>query len=318
MSTLKAVQTPTIGPQLYQLLPRRYRANDHSPLLCTGETQRLKFTQRFFRVFGDTYDSIRNRYGELLNWHNPYRAPADVLEYLAANYGWPLDTSIDEDFQRILINNLHLIYSLAGTERGIRIVLYAHLGISPRIIRSNGPDTARAVLSMVLAADSTNEYLDVTSGAGTLLPGDIITVTDGWHTCETTVVQMVSNRIYISGLSHTIRKGGRVIKGRFNPHGKATVGGSYLFRSDSTLSDLNGRTGDSSMRSISDADRALRMTLIFQWPHTFTAAQLNLATYLVEYMIPARDHYAFKYESFTACRAVSDLSRTDTRARTAS
>lgn len=317
MSTLQQQQTPVIGNQLYQLLPRRYRANDHSPLLCSGETQRLKFTQRFFRVFGDTYDSIRNRYGELLNWHNPYRAPAEVLEYLAANYGWPLDTSIDEDFQRILINNLHLIYSMAGTERGVRIVLYAHLGISPRIIRSHGPDTARAVFSTVLTADSTNEYLDVRD-AGIIQGNDILTVTDGHCSAPCTVQSVISNRIYITGLSHTIRAGGRVILGPFNPYGKATVGGSYLFKSDSTLSDLNGRTGDASMRSISDADRTLRMTLIFQWPHTLTTAQLNLATYLVDYMIPARDHYAFIYESFTAGRSVGDLSRSDTRDRTAS
>ena len=138
LSLLSQVETAEgYGQAFYKSLPTRWRREDHTPLSVEGESEELKFAERFFRIFGSTYDDIRERYIELLDWYNPTRAPEAVLSYLAQNLGWSLNDSLAEDLKRLLIKNLNTIYNLAGRTRGLFYIIYVHTGIAVRVIRDN-------------------------------------------------------------------------------------------------------------------------------------------------------------------------------------
>lgn len=307
-----------MGSQLYALLPYRYQKRDHSPELCDGESERLKFHQRFCYVFGDSYDTIRQRYSTFLDWWNPLRCDEDVLPYLSQNFGWPLDESLDLGFRRILIKNAKLVYRLKGRERVLWYLIYAHTGINVRILRPNDRNCIRAPWTTKTTSDWNGElYLDVES-LGNLNLGDRIFLQNGSLVADSLVadVNPIINRITLAqDFSHLFPAGSDLYQAGLGPvEGPAGVGGWNLHIADLTVEGM-ALAGDENAECMLPEDRVQLLTFIIQWPYEPVDSIKNLAMALVDYVKPYRSHYTFIYLDHTPTHFYADFSRADSRDR---
>lgn len=317
MGRLQEQTLPKIGPQLYQLLPDRYKHYDHTPYTPAGESDAIKFCERFMRVFGDTYDRIKRTYGALIEWHDPRKCPVSRLKYLAANNGWELDGSWSEDFKRIVIDNLNLIYSLAGTERAMWSVIYAHCGITVGIWTSNSRKNLLSSTVDRLSAHYEPDSTYITVGLDYRFNiGDLITVTDGHKVAHSIIEKIDDRKIYLKyDLCHPFPQYSFVFVGKeSNPNRFCGLTGYNSSVAGLSYSGAQ-KAGHKGERNLSEAQRQTMNTIYIEWPQEPSAAILAMANVLLDYIKPARSRIEHIYNDYPPFTFISGLSRTNSRDR---
>lgn len=322
MPLLTPSQDYYMGEELYKLLPQRYRSNDHSPLLCTGESEELKFCERLFRVFGDNLDVFRNAYIDFLNQWNPRKCDEDMIAYLAQNHGWSMDDALDTDFQRILLQNIKLVYNLAGRSKALWYLIYAHTGINTNVRFANDENALEVNFATYLTAEYTGGYYIDVNSTGPIEAGDKIWQQWGQRKSHTIVDSYPdiypANRIYLTrpfSYSMPAGMGSRIIHNRAqNKCALPGVGGRNLFLTGTSITDCNDILGRKEKR-MSAADRRLLLTAIITWPFEPSTAQKAIAESIIQYCLSGRCHYSHIYKSRTQNDFYSDFSRTDLRDR---
>lgn len=132
--------TGRIGDDFYKLMPSDWRRRDHLSLPCKRirnlSVQELKIHRRLLALIGDIYeDQVVIPIQNVLYWHDPLRCPVENLPALALEMGWPLDTSLDETTQRLIVRSIKtLVYDEIGNvPEGLQKAIYGFTGIQVQI-----------------------------------------------------------------------------------------------------------------------------------------------------------------------------------------
>lgn len=151
-------QITRIGDQLYDILPERWRSQDHSYITIDplGFAEQLPFHKRFLRVFGNTLEDIVAPIRNSMTWYDPLLAPEYILPYVSQNVGWPLDTSLTEIQKRLLVRHVSsLVYRGKHKLENIQTALRSVTGLHTIVCVGYNNLSTQAICDVSLADECT-------------------------------------------------------------------------------------------------------------------------------------------------------------------
>lgn len=337
-------ETPgKIGDHLYKIAPHYYRASDSLPIsVATSPSsgsgsisgvETLKFFHRLLRCFGDAYDElILDKIREVLSYWDPLSAPADVLKHLSSRRGWPMDRSLPETTQRMIVKHIHdIVYMGKGNLEKIRLAILAFTGIQVTVWAPNN-DPRRAMLCREVgqtgAVSGAGELSGVIHESAVIMEssdpdvevGDEVIIQYG-GSIQSGVVSSVSGHVVTveTGIQGQVQAGSSVMASPspngndipgWQPHGLGSCRLGYSramncvrLNSGSLNSMLNGTARLSYLSSgpaVSDHDRRMRFSFYVVVPaaeNAFATWQIKIIRFLAGYMKPARTHYILEFEN---------------------
>ena len=304
--------TNYIGEDLYKIMPFALRYRDDMPVTIDG--QKRNFFERFLYVFGKFYQDIRTRYIEFLKWHNPLKCPSDILDYLASNVGWNLDSALSEEHQRIIVKNAMWLYKHSGTKEGIWGGIYSHTGLNSKILFPGDQDTSKAHFialtryeytggnTLYIKPEWDTTFIGGLSGLSTdiacnpIFKGFSIWVYDGRYLCNAIVesVACVTNSLLQLTLQRELpyayEENSFVIVSNSNPFTMNMSGifGHRIAVTNRNLTNTKYLVGETGMASLSQSDETAWNTLVIQLPYEPTDNIVAIITAIIEYMKPLK------------------------------